>query len=111
MKKKSESLESAVKEIMSHMRQIDGIQKEIREKYGIRLTVQHIGFFYQTGEICVRNGINEVAKALEKEVVRSKYSRDRKEFKHYGVEFYQYADDKTKHFTEANEEEPTVEYV
>ena len=110
-KVKSESLECALKDIMSYMRLIDGMQNEIREKYGIRLTAEHIGFFNETGQISVRNGINEVAKALGHEVKLSPYSRDRKEFKHYGVEFYQYADDKQKHFTEASEEKPKVEYI
>ena len=110
-KVKLESLECALKDIMSYMRMIDGIQDEIREKYGIRLTAEHIGLFGETGQISVRNGIDKIAKELGHEVKISTYSRDRKEFKHYGVEFFQYADDKQKHFTEASEEKPKVEYV
>ena len=111
MKIKEETLDGCLKEIMSHMRAIDTIQDMILEKYGIRVHVSNVGMFCKTGDICIRNGIDEVAKAFGQEAKRSPYSRDRKEYRHYGVEFYQYADDKTKHFTEANEQKPKVEYV
>lgn len=111
VKQQPKSLDEAVKCIMAHMRTINKLQDEIREQYGIRLHVERVGFFNQTGEISVRNGIDKVAEALNETVKQSAYSRDRREFKHYGIEFYQYADDKTKHFTEANEEKPKVEYV
>ena len=110
-KAKSESLESDLLDIMAYMRLIDKIQDKIRNEYGIRLIAEHIGLFDETGQICVRNGIDEVAKTLGHETKHSRYCFDRKEFKHYGVEFYQYADDKQKHFTEVNEEKPKVEYV
>lgn len=110
-KRESESLECDLKDIMSYMRLIDGIQDQIREKYGIRMMVMQIGGAFKTGMICMRNGIEEVAKALGEEPKHERHFGDSMTFRHYGVDFTQYADDKTKHFTKANEEQPKVEYV
>lgn len=110
-KRESESLENDLLDIMSYMRLINRIQDGIKEKYGIGMMVMQIGGAFKTGIIVMRNGIEEAAKALGEEPKHERYFGDSMTFRHYGVDFTQYADDKTKHFTKANEEKPKVEYV
>lgn len=110
MKNKADTLEDAIKEIMRHARIIDDLQKTIKEQYGIKMNVQHIGMFDATANIAMRNGIEEVCKIFGKEPKMDGLINWRKVFRHYGFEIWQSADDKVKHFTKAGEEKPKVEF-
>ena len=112
---KEETLETALKELMRHIRCISHLEKEIDEKWGVRIRT---GFIYPpntnwdyTGECHVVRGLEEIEKALGKEAKYSSYSRLTKELRHYGIEFRQSADDKTKVFVKAGKNPPKVVVV
>ena len=56
-------------------------------------------------------GLEEIEKALGKEAKYSSYSRLTKELRHYGIEFRQSADDRTKVFVKAGQKPPKVVIV
>lgn len=112
---KPETLEETLKELMRHIRCISHLEKEIDEKWGVRIRA---GFIYPpntnwdyTGECHVVRGLEEIEKALGKEAKYSSYSRLTKELRHYGIEFRQSADDKTKVFVKAGKNPPKVVVV
>lgn len=110
---KCETLEMALKELMRHVRIIADLEKEIDEKWGVRLVSGFIpsNIDNATGEINVRRGIEAIGEALGGEVKISNYSRYTKELRHRGIQFRQYADDRTKTFVKAGCEPPKVQIV
>lgn len=107
------TLEECLKELMRHIRIISNLQKTIDEKFGVNMVT---GFIYkpgnyQTADINVRRGMEEIEKALGKKAEYSGYSRLTKELRHYGIEFRQFADDKTKTFVKAGCKPPKVVLV
>lgn len=115
MKEKPETLETALKEMMRHIRCIGNLEQEIDEKYGVRLRA---GFIYPPGnnmgctaDIQVIRGLEAVAEALGKEVKTSAYSRYTRELRYYGIEFRQHADDRSKVFVKAGCQPPKVQIV
>ena len=113
MKNKPESLESALKELMQLVRKINALEKDINEKYGVRMIAGYIPGMIgdATGEVTVRRGIEEIEKALGKEAKIEPYFTNIKKLRVYGVVFRQYADDKTKTFVKAFREPPKVKIV
>ena len=112
---KEETLEAALKELMRHIRCISHLEKEIDEKWGVRIRA---GFIYPpntnwdyTGECHVVRGLEEIEKALGKEAKCSGYSMLTKELRHYGIVFRQSADDRTKVFVKAGQKPPKVVIV
>lgn len=115
MKEKQETLETAIKEIMRHIRCISNLEQEIDEKWGVRLRA---GFIYPPGnnmgctaDINVQRGLEAVAEAVGKEVKTSAYSRYTRELRYYGIEFRQHADDRSKTFVKAGCQPPKVQIV
>ena len=107
------TLEEYLKELMRHIRIISNLQDTIDEKFGVNMVT---GFIYkpgnyQTADINVRRGIEEIEKALGKKAEYSSYSRTTKELRHYGIEFRQFADDRTKTFVKAGCKPPKVVLV
>lgn len=114
-KAREETLEAALKELMRHIRCISNLEEEIDEKWGVRIRA---GFIYPpntgwgyTGECHVIRGLEEIEKALGEEAKYSSYSRLSKELRHYGIEFRQSADDRTKVFVKAGQKPPKVVIV
>ena len=108
------TLEENLKELMRHIRIISNIEDVIDEKFGVRLRT---GFIYPPGnnmdctaDINVQRGLEAVEKALGKES-KPGYSRYVRELRYYGIEFRQYADDKTKVFVKAGCKPPKVQIV
>lgn len=108
-----ETLEAALKELMRHVRIIAELEKEIDEKWGVRMVCGCIpsNIDNASGDICVRRGIEAIGEALGDEVRFSNYSRYTKELRHRGIQFRQYADDRTKTFVKAGCEPPKVQIV
>lgn len=115
MKRQDElhSLEEALKELMSHIRAINQLETDINEAFGIKLISGFIpGARGDTsGEVSVRRGMEEIEKALGKEAKEHFGFAHIKSLRHYGVEFIQYADDKTKTFVKAFGKPPKVKIV
>ena len=113
MKKEPETLEEALKQVMHHIRMINGLENMINEKWGVLLVAGFIPSYVgdAKGEINVRRGIEEIEKALGKESKLSTYSRYTKELRHWGIQFTQYADDRTKTFVKAGCQPPKVRIV
>lgn len=113
MKKEPETLEEALKQVMYHIRMINGLENTINEKWGVLLVAGFIPSYVgdAKGEINVRRGIEEIEKALGKESKLSTYSRYTKELRHWGIQFTQYADDRTKTFVKAGCQPPKVQIV
>lgn len=113
MKNEPETLETALKEMMRLVRKINALEKDINDKYGVRMIAWYIPVLIgdATGEVTVRRGIEEIEKALGKEAKIESYFPNIKSLRVYGVEFRQYADDKTKTFVKAFGEPPKVRIV
>ena len=113
MKDKPESLETSLKELMQLVRKINALEKDINDKYGVRMIAGYIPGMIgdATGEVTVRRGIEEIEKALGKEAKIEPYFPNVKFLRVYGVEFRQYADDRTKTFVKAFGEPPKVRIV
>ena len=113
MKGETESLETALKELMRLVRKINALENDINEKYGVRMIAGYIPGLIgdATGEVTVRRGIEEIEKALGKEAKSVPYFPNIKSLRVYGVEFRQYADDKTKTFVKAFGKPPEVKIV
>lgn len=107
------TLEEALKELMSHIRAINTLEQTINENWGVKLISGYIPGVCgdAQGEINVRRGMEEIEKALGKEAKAENYFYNRKCLRHYGVEFIQYADDKTKTFVKAFGKPPKVQIV
>jgi len=107
------TLETALKELMGMVRKINALEQEIDEKYGVRMVAGYIPGMIgdASGEINVRRGIEEIGKALGKEAKTEPYFPNTKKLRVYGVEFRQYADDRTKTFVKAFMEPPKVKIV
>lgn len=108
------TLDEAVKELVSRIRAIENLQNTIDEKWGVLLHVSNIYYSQWSetkGEVIVRRGIEELEKAFGKEAKSESCFRDVKKLRHYGVEFTQYADDKTKTFVKAGKKPPKVVIV
>lgn len=110
---KHETLELALKELMRHIRIIADLEKEIDDKWGVRLVTGFIpsNINNANGDINVRRGIEAVSEALGEEIKDAKYSRYTKELRHRGIHFTQYADDRTKTFVKAGCEPPKIQIV
>ena len=107
-----ETLQDALKEVIRHIRAISDLQEKIDAEWGVRLTTGFIPSIRDAkGEINIRRGMEEVEKALGKESRFSEYSRYTKELRYNGVQFIQYADDKTKVFVKAGCQPPKVVIV
>lgn len=108
-----ETLEEALKEIMRHVRIINELQKTVNEMWGVRMCTGMIpGILGDAqGEINVRRGIEEIEKALGKEAKFDNGYTRLKRLRYYGIEFVQYADDKTKTFVKAFGKPPKVVIV
>jgi hypothetical protein len=113
MKDKPESLETSLKELMQLVRKINALEKDINDKYGVRMIAGYIPCMIgdATGEVTVRRGMEEIEKALGKEAKIEPYFPNIKKLRVYGIEFRQYADDKTKTFVKAFGEPPKVKIV
>jgi hypothetical protein len=113
MKNEPETLESALKELMRLVRKINSLEKDINDKYGVRMIAGYIPGMIgdATGEVTVRRGIEEIEKAIGKEANIEPYFQHIKKLRVYGVEFRQYADDRTKTFVKAFMEPPKVKIV
>ena len=113
MKGEPETLETALKELMRLVRKINTLEKDINEKYGVRMIAGHIPGMIgdATGEVTVRRGMEEIEKEMGKEAKIEPYFPNVKILRVYGVEFRQYADDKTKTFVKAFGEPPKVKIV
>lgn len=110
---KPETLETALKELIRHIRDINELENLIDEKWGVRLIAGFIPGCVgdNKGEVNVRRGIEVIEKALGREARPSNYSRYTKELRHNGIKFIQYADDKTKTFIKAGGHPPKVRIV
>ena len=110
MKEKTESLEQALKAMMAHVRCINELEKEINERWGVRLVSGNIPALTSDvqGEIIVRRGMEEVEDALGKKAETTDCSHTTKELAWRGVRFIAFADDKTKVFVRAGQEKPKV---
>lgn len=113
MKNEPETLETALKEMMRLVRKINALEKDINDKYGVRMIAGYIPGLIgdAAGEVTVRRGMEEIEKALGKEAKIEPYFPNIKKLRVYGVEFRQYADDKTKTFVKAFGEPPKVKIV
>ena len=113
MKDKPELLETSLKELMQLVRKINALEKDINDKYGVRMIAGYIPGMIgdATGEVTVRRGMEEIEKALGKEAKIEPYFPNIKKLRVYGIEFRQYADDKTKTFVKAFGEQPKVRIV
>lgn len=113
MKGEPSTLEADLKELMRLVRKINALEKDINDKYGVRMIAGYIPGLIgdATGEVTVRRGIEEIEKALGKEAKTVPYFPNIKKLRIYGVEFLQYADDKTKTFVKAFGEQPKVRIV
>ena len=113
MKNEPETLETDLKELMRLVRKINALEQGINEKYGVRMIAGHIPGMIgdATGEVTVRRGIEEIEKALGKEAKIEPYFPNTKKLRVYGIEFRQYADDRTKTFVKAFGEPPKVRIV
>ena len=113
MKGEPSTLETDLKELMRLVRKINALEKDINEKYGVLMIAGYIPGLIggATGEVTVRRGIEEIEKALGKEAKIEPYFPNIKKLRIYGVEFRQYADDKTKTFVKAWKESPKVQIV
>lgn len=101
-----------LRELMSCVRKINKLQKEIDSLFGVRMVTGFIpGLTQNGGDVNVRRGIEEIEKALGKEAIISNYSVHTKELNHAGIRFTQYADDKTKVFVKAGKEPPKIMIV
>ena len=107
-----ETLEGALKEMMRLIRKINVLQQEINENWGVRLTTTAIPGHIDnaTGEVAVRRGLEEIEKALGKEAKKDDYF-DMRKLRYQGIEFRQYADEKTKTFVKAFGQPPKVVIV
>lgn len=107
------TLEAGLKELMRLVRKINALEQDINEKYGVRMIAGYIPGLIgdATGEVTVRRGIEEIEKVLGKEANIEPYFPNIKKLRVYGVEFRQYADDKTKTFVKAFAEPPKVRIV
>ena len=67
MKGEPETLETALKELMRLVRKINALEKDINDKYGVRMIAGYIPGMIgdATGEVTVRRGIEEIEKALD----------------------------------------------
>lgn len=110
-----ETLEEAVKEMIRHIRILNGLEHDINERWGVKLACGMIpsNIDHAQGEVVVKRGIEELEKVFGKEAksddLGSFYRM--KELRHNGVRFVQYADDKTKTFVKAFKEPPKVRIV
>ena len=113
MKNEQGTLESALKELMQLVRKINALEEDINKKCGVRMIAGYIPGIIgdATGEVTVRRGIEEIENALGKETKIEPYFQNIKKIRVYGVEFRQYADDKTKTFVKAFGEPPKVKIV
>jgi len=113
MKDEPGTLQSALKELMQLVRKINALEKDINDKYGVRMIAGYIPGMIgdATGEVTVRRGMEEIEKALGKEAKIEPYFPNIKKLRVYGIEFRQYADDKTKTFVKAFGEPPKVKIV
>ena len=95
------------------VRKINALEQDINEKYGVRMIAGHIPGMIgdATGEVTVRRGMEEIEKALGKEAKIEPYFPNTKILRVYGIEFRQYADDRTKTFVKAGKESPKVQIV
>ncbi len=111
--KEHETLEDALKDLMAMIRRADSLLCEINDKFGVRLHISNVPGITDdaSGEIVVRRGIEEIEKALGKEAKTEGYSVNTKRLRYYGIEFRQYADDRTKTFVKAWKEPPQVRIV
>ena len=109
----SSTLETDLKELMKLIRKINTLEHEINEKYGVRMIAGYIPSMIgdATAEITVRRGMEEIEKALGKESKTELYFTNIKKLRVYGIEFCQYADDRTKTFVKAFGEPPIVRIV
>lgn len=107
------TLENELKELMRLIREINKIEKRIDDTWGVRLVAGYIpGIIGDAkGEVNVRRGIEEIEKALGKEAKTESYFPNTKLLRFYGIDFRQYADDKTKTFVKAGKEPPKVQIV
>lgn len=112
-KKTPETLEEYLKTIMSMARTMSDLAEETDKKYGVSMRIEIRDKHYMTPiDISLRRGMEEVEKALGEEAKTEKgWGTPVKRLKHYGVEFTQYADDKTKVFVKAGKEPPKVVIV
>lgn len=108
-----ETLEAALKELMQLVRKINALEREIDEKYGVRMVAGYIPGLIDDakGEVNVRRGMEEIEKALGKDAKTEDYFAHVKTLRWQGVEFRQYADDKTKTFVKAFGTAPKVKIV
>lgn len=108
-----ETLEGALKELIRHVRAINDLEKMIDDTWGVRLVAGFIPGMGgdNKGEVNVRRGIEEIEKALGREAKPSQYFRYTKELRHNGIQFIQYADDRTKTFVKAGGQPPKVVIV
>jgi len=113
MSDEKKTLQDMLAEMMSCIRKINKLQKEIDNLYGVRMYTGFIPGISNSGggDVTVRRGIEEIEKALGKEARTSNYSVPTKELNHVGIRFCQYADDKTKVFVKAGKEPPKVVIV
>ena len=113
MKNEPATLEEALKELMRLIRKINGLEHEINEKWGVRMIAGYIPGRVNDakGEVNVRRGMEEIEKALGKEAKTSQYSVTTKELRYQGIEFRQYADERTRTFVKAFGEPPKVRIV
>lgn len=111
--KEPPTLETDLKELMRLVRKISALEKDINEKYGVRMIAGYIPGMIgdATGEITVRRGMEEIEKALNKEAKKEDFFTHIKTLRHQGIEFRQYADDKTKTFVKAFGKPPKVRIV
>ena len=112
MDNEKKTLQAMLAEMMSCIRKINKLQKEIDNLYGVRMYTGFIpGLSSSGGDVTVRRGIEEIEKVLGKEARTSNYLVNTKELNHAGIRFTQYADDKTKVFVKAGKEPPKVVIV
>lgn len=111
--KEYENLEGALKDLMSIVRKAKSLQQEIDSRFGVRLHISNVPGYATdcSGEIIVRRGIEEIEKALGKEAKIDSYSVSTKFLRYQGIEFRQYADDRTRTFVRAWKEPPQVRIV
>ena len=111
--KTPETLESALKDMIRHIRVISDLETLLDENWGVRAYVFNIynGRDHK-GDVTVKRGIEEIEKALGHTAEKKMgWSSAYLEMRHNGVKFTQFADEKTKVFVKAGKEPPKVRIV
>lgn len=115
MKDKPGTLETDLKELMRHIRAISDLEQRINDEWGVTLRTSYISAknsgWLNKADVWVNRGLEAIEEALGEKAKTSNFSRYTRVLRHYGVEFRQTADYKTKVFLKAWKDPPKVQIV